>query len=416
MVLTGFNILLRRFLRSREGNIAIISTLMIPAIIGFCGLGAETAYWYYRQRDLQGAADIAAYDGTLVLRGGGSSTAVTTTATADAATNGWRSPSGTITVNTPPTSGSHQNSRSVMVTLTENETRYFSQIFGNTAPVVITVKATATYDSAGPACFLGLDKSKSGTVQFWCNSTAAFTACNVVSNSLASDSLKVGGAANVSVPCANSAGGADVTTGLVLTDCTVVGIDKPPAADPYASLPAPTWSSCSNAPANASSLGTDGAVTCYNGSSLSNIHTNVTLHGTIVVNGGQFSTNATGNITGTGVTLYLTNGATVTLNGSSTVNLSAPTSGTYAGIVMFGDRTQSFQTNIINGNNSSQMTGAVYFPSQEVDFLGNFTGLNGCMQLVADVIYYTGNGTFATNCTGTGVKEIPTPGSLALVE
>ena len=39
-------------------------------------------------------------------------------------------------------------------------------------------------NASGKACMLGLDPTKSGTVQFWGNSTAVFNQCNVVSNSL----------------------------------------------------------------------------------------------------------------------------------------------------------------------------------------------------------------------------------------
>jgi len=79
---------LRRFLRSREGNIAIISGLILPVIIGFCGLATETSYWYYRHRVIQGAADIAAYGAAIVRRGGGSEADAQTAATADAIANG----------------------------------------------------------------------------------------------------------------------------------------------------------------------------------------------------------------------------------------------------------------------------------------------------------------------------------------
>ena len=54
--------------RSESGNIAIVSAMLMPALVGFLGLGCETAYWYYRQRDLQGAADIAAFDHARVDR------------------------------------------------------------------------------------------------------------------------------------------------------------------------------------------------------------------------------------------------------------------------------------------------------------------------------------------------------------
>src|SRR5512146_769628 len=112
----------KRLLRAREGNVAIVTAIVMPVVIGFCGLGAETGYWYLRQRVLQNSADIAAFDGDVVLRGGGSQEAVTLTATTGAGNNGWRQASGTIVVNTPPTSGSHQTNRSVEVSLTETET------------------------------------------------------------------------------------------------------------------------------------------------------------------------------------------------------------------------------------------------------------------------------------------------------
>src|SRR5690242_6888364 len=121
--------ILARIAKDRRGNIAIITGLSLPAIVGFCGLGAESAYWYYRQRDMQGAADIAAYNGAISLRSGNSSSVVTSTATADAKTAGWDSSTGTITVNTPPTSGTHKISRAVEVILTENEQRYFTGLF-----------------------------------------------------------------------------------------------------------------------------------------------------------------------------------------------------------------------------------------------------------------------------------------------
>ena len=91
--------------------------------------------------------------------------------------------SGTIAVNSPPTSGSWQNAQSVQVNLTENQTRYFTKLFQGSGNVPISVTSTATVLTAGPACILGLNNSASGTVTFWGNSTANLTACNVATNS-----------------------------------------------------------------------------------------------------------------------------------------------------------------------------------------------------------------------------------------
>src|SRR5215469_15560185 len=136
-----------KFLKSRRGNIAIITALVAPVLVGFCGLGAETGYDYFRQRDLQGAADIAAYDGAMTLEAGSSATlqVVTSASTTAASGNGWHSAQGTITVNNPPQSGPNQsNSGSVEVLLTENETRFFTALF-NSGTLPISVRAVAKY-------------------------------------------------------------------------------------------------------------------------------------------------------------------------------------------------------------------------------------------------------------------------------
>ena len=71
---------------------------------------------------------------------------------------------------------------------------------------------------------------------------------------------------------------------------------------------------------------------------------------------------------GTGVTIILTsstsgNYATVTIDNGATVTLSAPTSGTTAGIVFFGDRRASAtNSNNFGGGAAVNITGAVYFP------------------------------------------------------
>ena len=227
----------RSFLASRRANVAVITGLLAPALVGFAGLGTETAYWYYRERDLQGAADVAAFDAAMALRSGQTNSAITKAASTDAAKNGWRPTGGAIVVNTPPTSGTHQNTNSVEIILTEVEQRYFTALFSR-QPVPVSVRAVGTFVSNGTACMLGLDKTRNSTVQFWGNASAKFQNCNIVSNSNASDSFSVGGSANVTVPCVSSAGGDSVSSGLHLTSGTSVATHAPTAADPYASVPA----------------------------------------------------------------------------------------------------------------------------------------------------------------------------------
>jgi Flp pilus assembly protein TadG len=406
---------LRRFLRSREGNIAIITGLTMPALVGFCGLAGETAYWYYRNRDIQGAADIAAFSATVVLRRGGDDAEVATAATSYAAANGWRQANGTITVNTPPTSGSHQDSLSVEVLLTENQQRYFTRYFSGNTVVPISVRATGTYASAGPACFLGLNETEDDTIQFWGNSTANFVACNVVSNSNHDDSFTVGGSANVTMPCAQAAGGADITATLTLTDCASVTENAEPTPDPYEDLGEPPIPGvCSPIPGDQVFIA--GQKSCSAGTT--NLSGNIVFSpGIHVLSGGTWNFTATANVTGNGVMLFLTDGAKLTSTGTPHIELTAMDSDPdFSGILIYSDRDNPEQVNQLNGDGTSNLTGAIYMPTQEFHFLGNFSGIDGCLQLVADKIQFTGNATFATDCSDYGLKYIPTPGVVSLVE
>src|SRR6185437_551159 len=84
---------------SQPGNIAIISALTMPCLVGFCGMGTDVGFWYYRQRVVQAAADVTAYDAVVALAGGSTTTTIKSGASSNATSNGWKSSSGTITVN-----------------------------------------------------------------------------------------------------------------------------------------------------------------------------------------------------------------------------------------------------------------------------------------------------------------------------
>ena len=140
------------------------------------------------------------------------------------------------------------------------------------------------------------------------------------------------------------------------------------------------------------------------------------LPGVYVMDGGSFRANATADISGNGVTFFMTNNATVDINGSAHLDLKAPTSGTYKGVLFYGDRDNDYDTNKFNGNASSSLTGAMYFPSQDVQFLGNFSGDNGCMRIVAATIKFTGSSEMNADCTAEGLNQMPLPGRVSLVE
>jgi hypothetical protein len=87
------------------------------------------------------------------------------------------------------------------------------------------------------------------------------------------------------------------------------------------------------------------------------------------------------------------------MNGGATVNLTAPTSGTYAGVLFYQDRRAlDSGSNKINGNSSSKFQGAIYFPSQKLWFNGT-SGMDiKCVQMVARRIEFNGNSAITNIC------------------
>ncbi|TIU64625.1 MAG: hypothetical protein E5W30_02225, partial [Mesorhizobium sp.] len=147
---------------------------------------------------------------------------------------------------------------------------------------------------------------------------------------------------------------------------------------------------------------------------------NVALSSGVYVVQGGFKINANAVITCaapcTGVTIFMSGSNTVSMNGNATVNLSAPTSGTYSGVLFYGDRTGTAAQSTFNGTADSLLTGAIYFPRQQVNYLGNFSGNGGCTQVVADTIQWSGSTTIKQDCTSYGMKDIPAAQSVQLVE
>lgn len=140
------------------------------------------------------------------------------------------------------------------------------------------------------------------------------------------------------------------------------------------------------------SLNGGGNVTCPGGFCT---YTSISLQGNGTVNfapgvytingAGGFSCNGTPTITGTGVTFYFTNVATYNCEGNDTTQLSAPSSGTYQGVLMFEDPqdcncgsggcdngvTSCGPGPAVGGNTGSYYNGILYFPNDLITFFGN---------------------------------------------
>jgi Flp pilus assembly protein TadG len=387
-----------------------VFALCLPLVVGSAGFGVETTYWYVKQLQLQSAADAAAYAGAMEARTGSANGQIVSVATLGASQNGFDNVTGSIQVNAPPATGpATGNKQAVEVVLGVNISRFFSALFSNSSTLHLSARAVAKFNTASDACILALDPSASSAASFAGNTSTTLTGCSVMADSVSSSAVVVQGSALVSASCVISAGGIQATSGLTLTTCPTAITQAPPVADPFASVPVPPdTGKCNNSNGNTLQPGN-----YCSGLSLSG---NVTLKpGVYIVSGGDFKVNANANITGTGVTIYAKSGSNIDMNGNSTTQLTAPTSGTYSGMLFFSDRSGS-GTNKINGNNTSSLTGAIYAPSEAVSFLGNFSGSGGCTQIVADTVQWSGSTTISDNCSAYGMQQIPALNLVKLTE
>ena len=398
-----------------------MTALLAPALIGATGLGVETSYWYFRAEKAQRAADLAAHAGAIALRDGIGSPV--TVAQTEAARQGFAAPTATVAVATPPQSGAHVNDRSVEVSIGYTVDRYFSALFVNTA-LSRSARAVASFDVPSDACLLALDIDDPGALTLSGAADITLLSCEVMSNSIAPDAVSIGGSSDLLTDCVNAVGGVVFTGGgsdVTLTACEQPRENLSRAPDPYADVPEPsTATPCETLPkAEKGSVvavtpGAGGVMRFCGGLDVKGDYD--FAPGVYVVDGGDFRLNANITITGDDVTFFLTNGAEARFNGSATIAITAPTSGTYQGIAIMGDRADTTASHVFNGTADSLITGAIYTPASSLEFSGNFSGSGGCLQLVSGTLTLTGSVSIETDCAGVGLRWAHVPGAVRLVE
>jgi hypothetical protein len=415
---------LARLRNDKSGAAAIIAGIIFPVAIGGMGLGAEVGYWYLKQRNLQNAADLSAHAAG-VRKGAGDSEAEIETVALDVAMRaGLSSTAGTLTLNTPPTSGSLAgDGNSIEVIVAETQPRLFSSILTN-EPLTLQARAVVQLTQKSKACILALSPTAPGAVTIAGSTELKLDGCDVASNSAAADSfLMDGSTAKISTGCVFVVGEAVTTTGLTLTECPNVKEYSPPIIDPYETVEEPiVTGSCNN-----KNVGSPGGTTTLtpsenhpSGVKSMRFCNGLDVKGKVVfqpglyiiengdfsINGGDLASPDIAELASQGVTFYLTGGSSLKLSGNAKLNLAAPTSGPFAGILFFGSRDGAGVSHEITGTSDSTMQGAVYAPASEVEFKGNSTTSNGCTQVIGWEVTFTGNSSLQSTCDSAGTKDI----------
>ncbi len=423
MFMIGF---FRKLWKDRRGNALIIAALSMPLMVGSAGLASDTIQWVLWKRELQRAADSAAFAGVNGIMQGISvdgDCSSTSPVGRDLVINNHvrvGNDNTTCTVENSPSSGDYSGDPdAVRVTLSVQKRLGFSSMFLATTPT-ITASATATIVPDGDYCARSLVNTSVTGISAGGNATLDLH-CGMITDSTSMSAAIAFGSSEVTASPIAAVGGIDANDnwgeGTVLQPFSLAQPDpflnvNPPNSG---SFPAGNCPSLSTHPSDVKTSWTagsdykamsDGSM-CFRSISLKGT-TTFPDNSVIVVDGGDITINSGATVNCNGCTFVLTNRDTsstasigsLSMNGAATLNLSAPgTSATgaaanYEGIMFYQDRRAavcSGNCDKINGSSTSFLQGALYFPNQDLTLTGNAGMSSDCLQMVARTLTFSGD-------------------------
>ncbi len=236
----------------------------------------------------------------------------------------------------------------------------------------VSASATAVFASNVGPCVLTLAPSGNYTMLLNSNSMIDAPDCHVQVNSSDDEALKVNSNSDITAKSICVDGGWLSTGSSQLTPSPT---QCAPVDDPLANLPVPDEA---DDPCNWTDHYVEGTVTLqpgvYCGGLELSANANVTFaEGIYVIRDAELIISTNSTATGSGVMFYLTgsNNSRFNINSNSHIEFSAPTSGTYAGIVFFQARDAISNFSILNSDSSSIVEGVIYLPNSELRLNSN---------------------------------------------
>ncbi|GGA61243.1 hypothetical protein GCM10011507_10910 [Edaphobacter acidisoli] len=373
-------------LREENGQALVITVLSMTILLGFSALAADVGIMMRTKRITQTAADAAAIAGALEISYGDVSSAANAASAQNGMTNGANG--ATIVVNNPPSLGPHANNPNyVEVIASQVEPTLFMNLF-NFNSLTVKTRAVAYNGGAAYGCVYVLASSGAKAMQLQGSFNFNAPNCGVIVNSTDPCALQFTGAGGSLV-----AGSVGVAGG----DCGQTGDSNPtpvkgiaPVSDPLGGLTPPNPSSLSCVPLpNTATIGpTNGGTVCYSGNVTLN---NVTLNpGTYVFTGNVTLGNVTSSTATTpfGTTLDINSGS-LGVNTGTTINLTAPTTGTYNGIVLMQPLANTNAMQLQFGSSFGTLDGIIWAPGAELFLQDSGGDKNDGVSMTTDLIVNT---------------------------
>ena len=393
---------LRNLFSSDRGNVLVVGAAAMPLLIGSAAIAIDTIQISVWKRQLQRAADSSAIAGAYALAlGDDEHDAIHR----DLDKNAFPVLSQEEAIAVGPRLGFP---RTVRVTLTATRTPPFMSIFTN-RPQTLVADATAALVDDGTFCMVSLYDGTDAGID--ANGGAEVNlSCGMKANCTGTDCVTAGGNSSITASPIASVGGLKGDTNNFVQP-TKLQPYSAAQADPFAYLPdpAPNPSDCSGVLTEGTDFSLLGDNPCFLSADVQpsmtlNIPDNVK---TVTVYGGNIDFK--GDVNASGITFVMTGPAgeagDLIINSQANLNLSSPDDGPYKGVLFYRDRRASNIEIKINGGASSNLTGALYFPSSDITFAGSAGMDVKCLQMVGQKLKFRGGATITNVCpSGSGAS------------
>jgi Flp pilus assembly protein TadG len=458
---------MRKFVSDQRGAVIVYVTIGLGVFMGFSALAIDGSYLFLMSNRAQSAADAAALAAASQLPDEAAAESVAieyaeknldvadygnVLAATDVEFGTWDADTRTFSLGISPADAvratvrmSNDNANPIQL--------FFANALGHSETgVVASAIATSggNVNAVGEACLQALNPTDEDSFRVVGTAVIHGEGCNIqVDSCHPTSAFRASGDPNIDLTVELDEGGVssgdlNVCGGLNVTP----NVDLPPEpytngetgeqlgdpfnTPPFDSLPAADeTATCDENDFSATSSATLWPGVYCGGLALTGNGTANLQPGTYYIKDGEFSVTGTRALVGDGVTFVLVgSAANVDLGGVSSMALSAPLTGSYAGFVFFGDRNNpATDTHKIHGTPLDGMHGISYFPNATAELLGTSavsgsgaTGTDDCSIIIADKMFFNGtvNMTLATECSdyqetpafGTGVGPL----SLKLVD
>lgn len=429
--------MVRRYLtalaKDKKGSVALIFGLAVPMLIGFTGLAIDGTFWLKERNRLQSATDGSAISAAQALELDGAKANLSGEARKLLTKSyGSKAASVTLQVLNPPSSGAEVGNNSAVEVISQTSQQSFFLGVMGIDNVTVRTRAVARIDSMADACLLSLSPGDDKAINITGNATVSL-GCGIASNSVSSEAIYLAGGSVTTTTGLSAVGDVYRMGAAKLTNLeTTIKTHTQAVTDPYGPQGRNIQAPAATGGCTGSNLRVKGNTTLTPGRYCGGIdfqNGTATLEpGVYVMDAGDFSAGAQAKIVGNNVTIILTasnanNIGQLNVNGGADLSLQAPQSGTpYDGILFYQDRLAptakgaTVNTNVLNGNASLNLSGALYFPSQGLDFSGAAASNIACLQLVAYTVKITGNSKIGSSCQANNGTTKLTRKNVELVE